>query len=308
MDSNVRRAIALVQLIQDGRVARRGTACLVGKHLALTALHVIADRTSPPTLLQGEIWLTFPTDHRAGGRPHTHSTTARVLDGEWDAREDWVLLAVDTPPPAKWLRLAELAPNGHDEWETYGYPDAQPDDGMVCRGTVANDAGTLDGVRVQQLFCYEAAAGNGMPVSGLSGAPVLVDAFVVGVLRWALLTSQIEPHTGTRINVAGTIYACPASSVAASSPRYFPKRLPTASSRQLSTRNIPLAKSLGYLIMAVVFSLIASLSALTLAQIFLDWNFSSNEIAMIFLTVLSITFYGARLRSRRLPRNTDERT
>jgi hypothetical protein len=303
MNSSIRNAIARIELIHDGIITRRGTACLVGENIVLTSLHVIADRTATPVFFPGEIRLTFPT----------YSATARVLDAKWHAAEDWVLLASEGPSTANWLSVGVLAPNDHVQWETYGFPDAQPDDGMVCRGSVANHAGTLDGVTVQQLFCHEAAAGNGMPVSGLSGAPVLVNGFVVGVLRSALVASQIDPDTGlmSKANVGGTVYACPASRVAASCREYFPERLPTVSSPALPGSTtvqtfFSLLRGLNVAITTIVMSLVTTLALLVLAQIVLGWTFTPTGIALILLMVLSImTIVTARLRSRRALKDRD---
>ena len=75
-------------------------------------------------------------------------------------------------------------------WETYGFPDANPRDGMVNVGAVSNRMGTLEGNAVFQLFSQEAAADQGAPVKGLSGGPVVVKDAVVGLLRFALMTKE----------------------------------------------------------------------------------------------------------------------
>lgn len=191
MEKIVRDAIARIDVVQNGTSASRGTGALVSDRLVLTALHVVADRKAmPPAPIPGTIRLTFP-----GG-----TTEARVLDEFMDAEGDWVLLECLTPPRVRPLPLADL--NERDvNFVTYGFPDAQPTDGMVQSGRIENFNGQIFGVDAIQLFSDQAAAGNGAPVKGLSGAPLIVENALAGVIRVSLMQDQR--------NVAGTLYACP---------------------------------------------------------------------------------------------------
>lgn len=197
---------------------RRGTGCLVGENLVLTALHVVADRTvEPPQFLAGRIEITFP-DHE--------SISTTVVDGKWNALEDWVLLlcASIRPELARPLPLATIERDG-DQWVAHGFPDAEPG-GLTVHGRVTNGHGELFGrVPAYQLFCEEAAAGSGLRAKGLSGAPVIVDRAVVGVIRRA-------PIEDDRVE-GGTLFACPASLVAARCREYFPEPLKSVSSNSL---------------------------------------------------------------------------
>jgi len=195
MDKSIRDAIAKIEVIDtgaDGRVLSRGTGFLVGENLVLTALHVVADRRSdPPRPIPGTIVLHFP-----GG------STEALMDKElWDASEDWALLHCKDPVSAKSLPIGEARDSG-EEFETYGFPDANPRDGMVQTGTVENHQADLDGVSAYQLFSKQASAGKGAPVKGLSGGPVIIGGAVVGLMRFALMDKQ-------QATVAGTVYACP---------------------------------------------------------------------------------------------------
>ena len=196
MRVDTRQAIARIDVVAHGESRSRGTGFLVTERLVLTALHVVADRQQSQAVglaqLPGEIEVSFPS----------HSTTARVVDGCWDAEADWALLSLAEPPGALPLPLAEGLSG---DWETFGFPDANPRDGMVQSGTLEDQDARLDGVPALQLLSRQAAAGQGAPVSGLSGAPVLIDGAVVGLLRFALMEHQKT--------VAGTLYACPISSI-----------------------------------------------------------------------------------------------
>src|SRR5262249_54723613 len=99
-----------------------------------------------------------------------------------DASHDWALLecAEILSDTAFALRKA---PVGYSvPWDTFGYSDAEPDIGMVYGGMI-----TSPGEIELQLFCREAREGS--PVPGLSGAPVIVDGFVV-----AMIISASDPE------------------------------------------------------------------------------------------------------------------
>jgi WD40 repeat protein len=196
MQSSTRAGIARIDVMQQGRSISRGTGFLVSGGIVLTALHVVADRTKESlTPYPGELVLTFPT----------HTTRAVIDENYFDRMADWAFLRCETSPPhVRPLPLAEL-PGSGASWETFGFPDANPRDGMVNVGEVSNHLAMLEGNPTFQLFSREAAAGQGEPVKGLSGAPVLVENAVVGLLRFALMKDQQT--------VAGTLYACPIASV-----------------------------------------------------------------------------------------------
>ena len=210
MDPSVRRAIVGIEIRHDEAVIRRGTASLIGDRLLMTALHVVADRTTdPPGFVEGTIQITFTNQV---------STVASVVADKWNALEDWVLLTCEAvPPDVSPLRLATIDGDGAP-WTTYGFPEAEQD-GLTIHGTVTNSHAELfgQGVAAYQLFSPEVAAASGLRVKGLSGAPVLVHGAVVGVIRRA-------PLSGERAE-AGTLFACPASQIAAGCPDYFPDPL-----------------------------------------------------------------------------------
>ena len=191
MNRSTREAICRIDVLQDTGSVSRGTGTLVSPDLVLTALHVVADRNaSPPEPYPGKIQLTFPN----------FQTEAVIHENLMDPAADWVLLKCLVPPKVEPVSLGRLKQSGVD-WETYGFPDANPRDGMVQTGRVEAWDGVLAGVTALQLFSEEAAAGNGAPVKGLSGAPVFVGTWLVGHMRFALMQ---DGRT-----IAGTLYACP---------------------------------------------------------------------------------------------------
>ena len=198
MNPALRNAIAKIEVLADGErsVRSRGTGFLVAPGIVLTALHVVANRrTDPPEPIGGEIMVTFPG----------FATGASIRENLWNATEDWVLLDLRERPDCRPMPLADWQ-NSSTPFETFGFPDANPRDGMVQSGRIKSHNAELDGTVAFQLFSEEAAAGNGAPAKGLSGAPVIVDDAVVGLLRFALMDQQ-------RQTVAGTLYACPVVAV-----------------------------------------------------------------------------------------------
>lgn len=214
MNREIRGAIARIDVIDpSGQVVSRGTGTLVGPGLVLTALHVVADRrTDPPQRLPGKIVLTFPSIQLDA---ELHGT---LING----KADYVLLTCEPRPSLTPVALGRLSQAGVD-WETFGFPDANPRDGMVQTGRVEAWDGVLEGETALQLFSEEAAAGNGAPVKGLSGAPVFVNNYFVGHMRFALMQ---DGRT-----VAGTLYACPITSVE------------TAATGLLSVADVPFRRS-----------------------------------------------------------------
>lgn len=190
----------------DGGV--RGTAFLIAPRYALTALHVVADRHATPPLAFHSIRLHFGASVVA----------AQVVPSACDGQADWALLALATEPvdaggqpilPLPLLELTEEALSDTQvQWRSCGFPEAKPD-GLDVAGEVRTTQAQVGGQRALQLFSAEAAAGAGAPVSGLSGAPVVVDGAVAGLLRWATLDGEGR-------SVAGALFACPIATVLAS--------------------------------------------------------------------------------------------
>ncbi|WP_051505808.1 serine protease [Mesorhizobium sp. WSM2561] len=211
MNKNIRAAIAKITVGRE--ISVRGTAFLIEKNLVATALHCVADHDvevpldgDTPKWL-GTINLEFPG----------HATTATPL--RWNYTADCVLLKCDGPPTSQPLPLQAL-PRSRGHWETFGFPNMQPLDGIAIDGRVTNHSGELYGTPAIQLYSKQLAAGIGGDPRGFSGGPVLVRNGVVGLVRFAL-----GPEDRS---VAGTAYACPSEFLAELDPtlkvRAMPKR------------------------------------------------------------------------------------
>ncbi|MDX1644526.1 MAG: trypsin-like peptidase domain-containing protein, partial [Thermoanaerobaculia bacterium] len=230
MEDRLRSSIARIDVVRDEKSLSRGTGTLVHERFVLTALHVVADRhQTPPMPYPGTIVLEFPG----------HRTEATIYEDRLDPFQDWVILECAEPPPALPVPMAELDRSG-GEFTTFGFPDSQPVDGMVQTGSVESHVAELNRVPVFQLFSKQAAAGDGAPVKGLSGGPMLVDGALVGVLRFALMKDQKT--------VAGTLYACPVSAVLERCSDFLPIPDPVWGLPGLPRRDLPVTpfRSLHY--------------------------------------------------------------
>lgn len=165
----------------------RGTGFLVSDDgLVLTALHVIAD----PAVCKwkgalvpygGPITLRF-------GDPKNNATwvppgPATVETQRYSVEDDWALLRVPTPVQAAPLTLARLAPPQKGRaFETFGFPDQEAEVGGRYAGKL------LDWDWKSELTSDQILVGA--PMSGISGAPCVVDGCVVAMIVQALLDDQ----------------------------------------------------------------------------------------------------------------------
>lgn len=194
------QAVARV-IVQTSDGEQRGTAFLVGRRHALTALHVVADRHAEKPQAHGPIHLHFPG----------FSVEATLLFG--DRRADFAVLELGQafPDPSESVPLRLLPLTEEDlgkepvAWLSLGFPDARAD-GLWVAGQVRSTLSHVGPAPAIQLYSDEAAAGRGAPLAGLSGAPVLVDGTVAGLLRWATLDEEGK-------SVAGSVFACPSAPI-----------------------------------------------------------------------------------------------
>ena len=219
-----RAPIARITVTAGTQVVSRGTGTLVAPKLVLSALHVVANRrTDPPEPYAGDLALEFPG----------FTTKGTILTGNWDKTADWVLIeCADDPPNTKPMRLAALQESKR-EWQSFGFPDANARDGLMLTGTVMQCEGELEGTRAHQLFSPQAAAGAGGRVKGMSGAPVIIDGALIGVMRFALMENDRTEM--------GTLYACPVAAVGAKVPTLAASPLPKVQQVRLTDRVLAVA-------------------------------------------------------------------
>lgn len=188
----------------------RGTGFLIAPGRMVTALHVVADRDRDPVAFYpGPMTLRTATLNAARRFDFRDVELRALVPIAYDRDEDWVLIEVPTD-----LQVAILPHTPTKEFATgaqcslYAFPDADPDDGCALGGQLRTKAAALRDVQVLQLFSPEAAAGDGMPVTGISGAPITIDGNVIGFVRAGLCNQERRIGQIAR-SEAGAIFACP---------------------------------------------------------------------------------------------------
>lgn len=209
-----RMHVLRIELPAGSSKRSRGTGFLIRRGVMLTALHVVADcDRNTVTFLPGPMTLRVAV-LTATGRFDFHDIEQMApAPIAWDPDEDWVLLEVPINLKAAVLPLSPgKALTAGAQWASYGFPDASPDDGCALGGQLRTKAAAFRDIQVLQLFSMEAAAGNGMPVRGISGAPVVIDGCVIGLVRRGLI-NQERLSTQIPRTEAGTLFACPSEPV-----------------------------------------------------------------------------------------------
>lgn len=138
----------------------------------MTAAHVVASAADPRAPhAAADIELIF-------GNPdgQTLTVSGAKVGNYFDPDADWAVLELPAGaqlhPDAKPFRLREPAFQDELPWDTFGYSNLFPDQGLKYGGTIATDSA---------LFQLRVEATQGDP-SGLSGSPCLVDGEVVGIV------------------------------------------------------------------------------------------------------------------------------
>lgn len=162
-----RQAIGRVEVETPNGWSTAGTAFIVADRIALTALHVVADRSAPQIQARGSIRILFGAV----------GVTAEIRT--WDVESDWALLTLDRSGGTP-LRMSRTLPWEEKQWWTFGYPRLNDREGIAASFDLRDpnapyDRGTAISLRSDDL--------KGTEVRGLSGAPLLRGDAVYGVFR-----------------------------------------------------------------------------------------------------------------------------
>ena len=149
---------------------QRGTGYLVSDRLVVTCKHVVDDaKTITVTVL---------------GKPIT--ATVKPVDPQNTVSADVAILelseAVTSINPLKFASSA----NAGVDWFGRGYPvfRGKPAVRLPLHGIIlSTNAFDINEESSLQLNCEEAAAGDGPPMGGFSGSPVIIDGLVVGHVK-----------------------------------------------------------------------------------------------------------------------------
>ncbi|WP_437827911.1 trypsin-like serine peptidase [Sorangium sp. So ce1153] len=166
---------AVCRIVVDlgaGREPRRGTGFLISATDVLTAAHVVHDPNDAVRKVSGKVSVRFA---RLAVADSAFPTKGEVLC--FNPKDDWALVRLDDPPPLTPFQARPLVPAYHPRWTTFGFSKDAEDAGQSYGGAVR----TFYGDRIQ-LLVDEATAEGGIHAAGLSGSPVLVDGYVVGLV------------------------------------------------------------------------------------------------------------------------------
>lgn len=180
----------------------QGTAHFVAQGIAATANHCVG------TWEEGETY-----EVRVGGSHSARVAKARVLIR--NEKADIALLTLENCDDIVPFPLG-TSPTFGSKWHSFGYPTAvaNADDGVLgipIQGEVRYASWRNEKERVRILLAStEASAGQGVGVGGCSGAAVLVNGAVAGIL-----VKQLgDPDDRTKV-AYGLLQACPIEDVIA---------------------------------------------------------------------------------------------
>jgi tetratricopeptide (TPR) repeat protein len=184
-----------------------GTAFLITRTYALTCAHCLRPRGS-------DTWARHVTLHFSRWATTGATREAHVV-GEPDWERDIAVLQLAEALTLE-VRLFPLAGNAarHTRWETFAHPNPGADVGLVLDGTIQDPGAYLphrqSQLPVMQLTCHQAQDS----IKGASGAPVVVDNLIVGMLNNQLAVKEepeiYSPDAPPRYTpVYATAYALP---------------------------------------------------------------------------------------------------
>jgi hypothetical protein len=168
----------------------RGTGYLVDERHVVTCEHVVRGGGAVTVQL--------------GETKFTVNAPATVIDADADC----AVLELTEPVAGITPLQIVAAPTGL-EWIAYGFPGLAGEIGLSLNGTIQDPQG-MDVLRRPALVLYsdQAAAGQGPPLNGFSGSPVMVAGLVVGHLK-RVLSSKDRPGRPE----LGYLFATPGSEI-----------------------------------------------------------------------------------------------
>ena len=179
--------VARIEIHSGNALVQRGTGFLIAPEFAVTALHVVADRSvSPPAKYADKFTLRF-------GEALAEATVVR-----YDTEKDWALLRLETACKSEPIQLARLDRPVERCW-MWGFAELNSLNGKTFTGEVLRVDAAF-GNRSPMLE-IDSRNAQGAPIGGLSGGPCLVQGKAVGIVQ-----ANLEEN---RRNIAGALYALP---------------------------------------------------------------------------------------------------
>jgi len=214
----IKEAIARVSAKRSIGRKVSGTGFLVTDRHLLTAFHVVGDRIATHEFGQPQLYADLTVSL---SDPRVAPLPGRVVDGCFDAVDDWALVELEMPVVGIHpIPLGSISGYEVDQarqegrpirFESWGFPSlaANSESGIAIDGRIQDDEARYQDAWAYQLYSDNVAASLGDPLNGMSGAPCLVDGAAVGIIRSNLIASQsVSGGEGARV-AGGILYACP---------------------------------------------------------------------------------------------------
>ncbi|MHB0772305.1 SUMF1/EgtB/PvdO family nonheme iron enzyme [Bradyrhizobium sp. 1.29L] len=218
MTPKAKQAIGRIVAIRGDGGEVYGTAFVVSDRFLMTAFHVVGDRAV--SIVKGTD-VCFPALYFYPASAGVQKIPVKVVAGCCDPLDDWALLELEEPLPGVVpLPMGEITtyeletsrrPNNAIRFDSWGFPGLarMAGSGIAIDGRVQDQDARYQGAWAYQLYSDNAAAALGEPLSGLSGAPCLIDGAVVGIIR-SNLVMENKITSSRSVHIAGGIlYACP---------------------------------------------------------------------------------------------------
>lgn len=188
----VKQACAIVQTSLS-----QGTGYLLRSNRLVTCAHVVSQ-----VPLGGTVNLLFRRKNINGSM--LSFNVPGILE-KIDTHDDWAIISMEKAIDGIRPLAIGYSPEADARWLSFGYPAKAQGDGLLIEGDVRDPKANIKQgeIPILQLYCEDAAAGQGPYLQGFSGSPVLIAGRVVGHLR------NILPDKTGRAEY-GAIFACPA--------------------------------------------------------------------------------------------------
>jgi tetratricopeptide (TPR) repeat protein len=200
-----RSGVVKIQVGQE-----KGTGFLIGLDRLVTAAHVVGRVVDGRIVQRGAVGLFYGASTGPHDQPDEWLDSLEIISA--DARADWVVLRVagfDGQHVWPVARAREVDTGRRVSTFGFNNPTGREVSGTLETTDAPEESAGQPKLKRLQLFARQAAAGDGQPMDGYSGGPVVIDGFVVGVL---VRSAVGDPDAGTARG--GTVYARPIDELA----------------------------------------------------------------------------------------------
>lgn len=165
----------LVVASRAGTDSSFGTGWLLERRVLVTALHVVGNLAGTPDKLAG-FWQTKHPVYKYRALQPGHPGEVELRPLAHDDKSDIALLTADTDLPGTILQPASEPLTPGIQWRAFGFPGALPIENLRVEGLTGHVTAIFPG-RLQLWSMH------GTNIKGVSGAAMLVNGAVAGMIR-----------------------------------------------------------------------------------------------------------------------------